>query len=106
MGMMKMKLIGDIEYSKPNLMQIRIKHPNITGLQPMRIGSHVHPPAHFINTLNVSYDGVPVMKAILTFAISMDPSLRFFFVPENGGTLTVQATDTKNAAWSSDFAVN
>ena len=54
MGMMKMKLIGDVEYSKPNLMQIKIKHPNITGLQPMRIGSHVHPPAHFINTVNVN----------------------------------------------------
>ena len=75
MGMMKMKLLGDVEYSKPNLM-------------------------------NVSYDGVPVLKATLTFAISMDPSLRFFFVPKNEGTLTVQATDTKNAAWSSDFAVN
>ncbi len=106
MGMMKMKLIGDVEYSKPNLMQVRIKHPNITGLQPMRIGSHVHPPAHFVNTLSVDYNGTPVMKAILTFAISMDPSLRFFFVPENEGTLTVSATDTKNAAWSSEFAVN
>ena len=106
MGMMKMKLIGDVEYSKPNLMQIRIKHPNITGLQPMRIGSHVHPPAHFVNTLSVDYNGTPVMKAILTFAISMDPSLRFFFVPENEGILTVSATDTKNASWSSDFAVN
>ena len=106
MGQMKMKLIGDVEYSKPNLMQVRIKHPNITGLQPMRIGSHVHPPAHFVNTLNVNYNGAPVMKAILTFALSMDPSLRFFFVPENEGVLTVQATDTKNASWSSDFAVN
>ena len=106
MGMMKMRLIGDVEYEKPNLVQLKIKHPNITGLQPMRIGSHIHPPAHFVNTLNVSYEGVPVMKAILTFAISMDPSLRFFFVPENEGVLTVQATDTKNASWSSDIAVN
>ena len=106
MGQMKMRLIGGIEYEKPNLMQLRIKHPNITGLQPMRIGSHVHPPAHFVNTLNVNYDGSLVMKATLTFAISMDPSLRFFFVPENGGVLTVQATDTKNASWSSDFVVN
>ena len=90
MGMMKMKLIGDVEYEKPNLMQLKIKHPNITGLQPMRIGSHVHPPAHFVNTLNVNYDGALVMKALLTFAISMDPSLRFFFVPENEGILTIQ----------------
>ena len=106
MGMMKMKLIGDVEYKKPNLMQLKIKHPNITGLQPMRLGSKVHPPAHFVNTLNVNYDGALVMKALLTFAISMDPSLRFFFVPENKGTLTIEATDTKNASWSSEFIVN
>lgn len=106
MGQMKMKLIGDVEYSKPNLLQLKIKHPNITGLQPMRIGSHVHPPAHFVNTLDVNYNGASIMKAQLTFAISMDPSLRFFFIPEDKGTLTVQATDTKNAVWSSDFAVN
>ncbi|MCY4155603.1 MAG: quinoprotein dehydrogenase-associated SoxYZ-like carrier [Gammaproteobacteria bacterium] len=106
MGEMKMKLIGAVEYTKPNLIQLKIKHPNITGLQPMRIGSHVHPPAHFINTLNISYNGAPIMKAQLTFAISMDPSLRFFFVPETEGVLTVEATDTKNARWSSEFAVN
>ena len=106
MGAMKMRLIGDVEYTKPNLVQLKIKHPNITGLQPMRIGSHVHPPAHFVNTLDISYNGAPVMKAQLTFAISMDPSLRFFFVPEDEGTLTVLATDTKNASWSSEFAVN
>jgi sulfur-oxidizing protein SoxY len=106
MGAMKMKLIGDVEYEKPNLMQLKIKHPNITGLQPMRIGSHVNPPAHFVNTLNVNYDGALVMKALLTFAISMDPSLRFFFVPENKGILTIEATDTKNAYWSSEFIVN
>ena len=106
MGAMKMKMIGDVEYRKPNLMQLKIKHPNITGLQPMRIGSHVHPPAHFVNTLNVNYDGAPIMKAILTFAISMDPSLRFFFVPKDEGILTIEATDTKNASWSSEFIVN
>ena len=106
MGMMKMKLIGDVEYEKPNLMQLKIKHPNITGLQPMRIGSHLHPPAYFVNQLTVNYNGNLVMKALLTFAISMDPSLRFFFVPENEGILTVQAADTKNASWSSEFIVN
>ena len=106
MGMMKMKLVGDVEYEKPNLVQLKIKHPNITGLQPMRIGSHINPPAHFVNTLSVNYDGAPVMKAVLTFALSMDPSLRFFFVPDNEGVLTIQATDTKNASWSSEFVVN
>lgn len=100
MGKMRMKLIGGVEYAQPNLAQLKIKHPNITGLQPMKIGSRVRPPAHFVSQLKISYEGTPVMAARLTFSISMDPSLRFFFVPSGPGALTVDATDTKNASWS------
>ena len=106
MGKMKMKLIGGVEYAQPNLAQLRIKHPNITGLQPMKIGSRVRPPAHFVSQLKVSYDGAPVMAARLTFSLSMDPSLRFFFVPSGPGALTVDATDTKNASWSFQYPVS
>lgn len=105
MGKMKMKLIGGVEYAQPNLAQLKIKHPNITGLQPMKIGSRVRPPAHFVSQLKVSYDGAPVMAARLTFSLSMDPSLRFFFVPSGAGVLTVDATDTKNASWSFQYPV-
>ena len=105
-GKMKMRLLGDVEFEEPNLIQVKIKHPNITGLQPMRIGSRVRPPAHFVSQLKVSYDGTLIMTARLTFSISMDPSLRFFFVPKDGGILTVDATDTKNDSWSSELQVN
>ncbi len=106
-GKMKMKLIGgEVKFKEPNLMQLKIKHPNITGLQPMKIGSHVHPPAHFVSQLNINYNEGSIMKARLTFAISMDPSLRFFFVPEDKGTLTVEVTDSKNDSWSSELIVN
>lgn len=105
MGKMKMKLIGGVEYAQPNLAQLKIKHPNITGLQPMKIGSRVRPPAHFVSQLKVSYEGAPVMMARLTFSLSMDPSLRFFFVPPGAGVLTVDATDTKNASWSFQYPV-
>lgn len=101
MGAMKLKTVGQIELGKPNLVQLLVKHPNITGLQPMEIGSRVLPPAHFLNTLQVTYDGRKVMSADLTFSISMDPSLRFFFVPRGQGKLTVEATDTQNNRWSS-----
>ncbi len=105
-GKMKMRLLGDVEFEEPNLIQVKIKHPNITGLQPMRIGSRVRPPPHFISQLKVSYDGTLIMAARLTFSISMDPSLRFFFVPKGDGILTVDATDTKNDSWSSELQVN
>jgi len=105
-GKMKMKIIGSVEFEQPNLMQLKIKHPNITGLQPMKIGSRVRPPAHFISRLKISYDDEVIMTAQLTFSVSMDPSLRFFFVPRGEGTLTVDATDTKNDSWSLGYKVN
>ncbi|MBI2994857.1 MAG: quinoprotein dehydrogenase-associated SoxYZ-like carrier [Gammaproteobacteria bacterium] len=100
MGTMKIDTVGEVDLSKPALLQLRIKHPNITGLQPMKIGSHVRPPAHFISELNVTYAGEPIMKATLTFSISMDPSFRFFFVPSSEGTITVEAIDTEQNRWT------
>ena len=105
-GTMKMSAVGEIETAKPALLQLRIKHPNITGLQPMKIGSRVMPPAHFLNELHVTYAGRPLMNALLTFSISMDPSFRFFFVPGTEGTITVEAADTQQNHWTLTQEVN
>jgi len=105
MGTMKIDTVGEVDLSKPALLQLRIKHPNITGLQPMKIGSRVRPPAHFLSQLNVSYGGQVVMKAMLTFSISMDPSFRFFFVPSSEGTITVEAIDTEQNRWTASHDI-
>lgn len=105
MGNMKLKTIGELELSKPNLVQLMVKHPNITGLQPLSIGSRVMPPAHFINKISIDFEGKPVMQAQLTFSVSMDPSFRFFFVPEKKGVMHVEATDTKNNHWTSEYNI-
>lgn len=105
MGSMRIRTIGELEFDRPNLVQLMIKHPNITGLQPMSIGSRVRPPAHFVKELRIAYDGVEVMKAQLTFSISMDPSFRFFFVPHAAGNMTVEAVDTQDNRWTAVHAV-
>ena len=105
MGLMKTRTVGAPAAGEPNLVQLRIKHPNITGLQPLRIGSRTRPPPHFVNSLQVRYGDKLIMKAQLTFSLSMDPSLRFFFVPEQAGTLTINATDTDGNQWESEHAV-
>ena len=105
MGAMKMKTVGQLVLGQPNLVQLMIKHPNITGLQPMEIGSRVLPPAHFLSHVQVDFADRQVMAADLTFSVSMDPSLRFFFVPKSGGTLTVKANDTQNNNWVSTHAI-
>lgn len=100
MGSMKVKTIGEVKFDEPNLVQLQIKHPNITGLQPMRVGSRVRPPAHFVRQIKVDYAGTAVMQAQLTFSISMDPSLRFFFVPHGPGKLSVEVVDTQDNHWT------
>ncbi len=105
MGRMKIRNIGELELSKPNLVQLKIKHPNITGLQPMRIGSRIMPPPHFVSEIKVDYAGNTVMKAKLTFSVSMDPSFRFYFTPEKEGTMTVEASDTQNNHWNSSYDI-
>lgn len=99
MGTMKLKTVGQLELGKPALVQLLVKHPNITGLQPMEIGSRVLPPAHFLNQVRVDYEGKTVMSADLTFSISMDPSLRFYFLPRGAGKLTVETGDTQSNHW-------
>jgi sulfur-oxidizing protein SoxY len=99
-GSMRIRTVGELEFNKPNLVQLMIKHPNITGLQPMSIGSRVRPPAHFVRELRVSYEGTEVMRAQLTFSISMDPSFRFFFLPRSAGLMTVEAVDTQDNHWT------
>ena len=103
---MKMKVVGLVKLGRPNLMQIRVRHPNITGLAPEKPGSSVIPPAFFVDTLVVDYNDKPIVKALLTFSISMDPTLRFYFFPEKEGVITVTGTDTKKARFSSSHAVN
>lgn len=105
LGKMKMKVVGDVVLGKPNLMQVQVRHPNITGMAPLRIGSRVIPPAFFMDTFEVEYNGKLIVKATLTFSISMDPALRFYFVPEKEGIMTVKGTDTKKNAFSSTYDV-
>ena len=104
MGKMKMNTVGDVTLGEANLMQLKISHPNITGLgASQRTG--VKPPPHFLKEFTVSYDGKMVLKAILTFAISQDPSFRFFFKPEKEADMIVIAVDTKNNEFKSTHAV-
>lgn len=104
MGRMKMNTIGDLALGVANLMQLKISHPNITGLgASQRTG--VKPPPHFLKELKVSYNDKIVMKANLTFAISQDPSFRFFFNANEEADMVVEGVDTKNNTFKSTHSV-
>ena len=106
LGKMRMRVMGDLILGKPNLMQLKIRHPNITGMAPLKIGSRVRPPAHFVNAIEITYNDKLIVKASLTFSVSMDPALRFYFVPEKEGIMLVNGTDTKRNEFSGSHQVS
>ena len=106
LGKMRMKVVGDLVLGKPNLIQLKIRHPNITGMAPLKIGSRIRPPAHFVDTIEITYNGKLIVKASLTFSVSMDPAFRFYFVPEKEGTMLVKGTDTKKNEFSDTYKVS
>lgn len=103
LGQIKMKNVGEAKLGEANLMQLKVRHPNITGMAPIKIGSRTRPPAFFMKDLEIDYEGEMIMKAQLTFSISMDPAFRFYFTPEKDGVITVKGTDTKNNKFSDTY---
>lgn len=105
MGEMKIATVGNVVPSQASLIQLKIRHPNITGLgASQRTG--VKPPPHFIKTLKINYANKVVMQAQLTFAISQDPSFRFFLMPKEAlHEIVVTAVDTKNNEFESKYAI-
>ena len=73
-----------------------ISHPNLTGMQMDQVTRLVKP-AHFIEHIEVSYNGVPVLTAKTDIAISQDPNFRFYFVPTEAtaGVLKAEIRDNK-----------
>ncbi len=102
LGKIKIKTMGAQEFGQPNLVQLRISHPNITGLA-LDQRTRAYPPAYFVKELAVDYAQTPVLRGEFTFSLSQDPSLRFFFQPEEAGMLKVRALDTKGLEFTKEM---
>lgn len=93
MGKMKFKFEGEqVTPREPNLTQLLISHPNITGLQMDQISRMVKP-AHYVEDVKVSFNDKPVMTAKTDIAVSADPNFRFYFVPTQAGELKAEIRD-------------
>ncbi|MEQ8230888.1 MAG: quinoprotein dehydrogenase-associated SoxYZ-like carrier [Gammaproteobacteria bacterium] len=79
--------------------QLRVRHPNFTGMQ-MDYKIYAVRPAHYVNSIRVLLNGEPVMTAETGISISEDPSFRFFLAPQASGELSAEITDTKGNSWT------
>jgi sulfur-oxidizing protein SoxY len=105
MGKMKFKFEADrVTPQEPNLTQLLISHPNITGLQMDQISRMVKP-AHYVEDVKVSFNDRPVMTAKTDIAVSADPNFRFYFVPTQAGELKAEIRDNLGNHFTTTQAV-
>jgi sulfur-oxidizing protein SoxY len=67
--------------------------------------ARTYTPAHYVRRVSVSYAGQPVLDADVDFAISENPNLRFWFVPQGAGELRAEVADTQERRFESSLSV-
>jgi sulfur-oxidizing protein SoxY len=103
-GHMKLHLLQPFSVGAPMEAQLMIRHPNFNGMQMNQVTRLVTPP-RFIRTIDVTYDGAPVLHLDSDISLSTDPVITFGFVPQEKGRLQVVVRDTSDASFSDSFEV-
>ena len=104
LGQMKLKLLDEFAAGKPIQAQLMIRHPNFNGMQMDQL-TRMYTAAHFIRTINITYDNQPVLRVESDIALSTDPVLTFGFTPSRQGQLKVEVTDSKEQSFMREFTV-
>ncbi len=94
LGKMKLRM-RDVRRQQPVHTWLNISHPNITGLQMDQLTRHYLPP-HFVQAVEVRFNGERVLSAEMDISVSEDPSFRFYFVPEGPGELSITVRDNRD----------
>jgi sulfur-oxidizing protein SoxY len=82
-----------VKTKEPTLVQLLISHPNLSGMQMDQVTRFIKK-SHFVEQMKVTFNDKPILNAKTDIAISSDPNFRFYFVPEEAGTLKAEITDT------------
>jgi sulfur-oxidizing protein SoxY len=93
LGKMKFRLDEGVKTKEPTLVQLLISHPNLSGMQMDQVTRFIKK-SHFVEQMKVTFNDKLILNAKTDIAISSDPNFRFYFVPEEAGTLKAEITDT------------
>jgi sulfur-oxidizing protein SoxY len=104
LGQMRVKLPSEITAGESLQAQLMIRHPNFNGMQMDQITRH-YTPAHFIKTIDISFEGDDVLRIESDIALSTDPVITFSFVPKQKGQLKVSVNDSKGQRFERAFDV-
>ncbi len=104
LGKMRLRLPTDIALGKTVRAQLMIRHPNFNGMQMDQITRH-YTPAHFIKTIDVTFEGKKVLNVESDIALSTDPVINFGFVAHKAGQLRVVVNDSRDNTFERTFEV-
>lgn len=104
LGKMKFKTDKPVLPGEPLAVQLRVSHPNLTGLQMDQI-TQLYATAHYVEKVSISFEGQAVFSAETGFSLSENPSFRFYFVPESAGELRAEVIDTEGLRFTGQYSV-
>lgn len=104
LGKMKVKPISPFTPGEPNQVQVMISHPNYSGLQMDQVTRNWVPP-HFVESIDISYGDRTIMTVEGDISLSENPTLRFSFVPQAAGELSIKAVDTEGGVFEMSKAL-
>jgi sulfur-oxidizing protein SoxY len=97
LGEMRIRTDSDVKLNQPNRAQLLVRHPQSNGFSI---------PPDYITSITLSYGGKVFMKADTGFALSQNPSLHFYFVPQESGALVASITDTENRTFTHSVPIS
>ena len=104
LGKMKFKTDKPVLPGEPLAVQLRVSHPNLTGLQMDQV-TRLYTTAHYLEKVTVSFEGQAVFSAETGFSLSENPSFRFYFVPDSAGELHAEVIDTEGLRFTGQYSV-
>ena len=105
LGEMRIRTDSDVKLNQPNRAQLLVRHPQHNGLQS-ELSTGFSIPPDYITSITLSYGGKVFMKADTGFALSQNPSLHFYFVPQGSGALVASITDTANRTFTHSVPIS
>ena len=101
LGKIRMKTRATGLY-EPVQTQLAVSHPNLTGLQKDQV-SLLFIPSHFIQKINVTFEGEQIFSAETDISVSENPNFRFYFVPEKAGKMIAEIEDSRGMRFTQSY---
>ena len=104
MGKMKLVQPEQVIAGQPATFQLLISHPNNSGLQFDQMTRN-YVPAHYLTSIEVSFNGQPALSVVPNISISEDPSIHFSYIVDKPGEMKVIAKDNRDNVFTGTFPV-